>query len=69
MLPVVNACLVNKDVFASEMVIRAYRDQLKVKEIPIRVMEKRPPSINLFKRVPNVLKSIAKLTWAIRIKG
>jgi len=69
LLPIVNACLVNKDVFASELVIRAYRDALKVKEIPIRVKEKRPPSINLFKRVPNVLKSVAKLTWAIRIKG
>jgi glycosyltransferase involved in cell wall biosynthesis len=69
LLPVVNACLVNKDVFASEMVIRAYRDKLKVKEIPIRVLEKRPPSINLFRRVPNVLKSVGKLTWAIRIKG
>ncbi len=35
----------------------------------MRVLEKRPPSINLFKRVPNVLKSLAKLTWAIRVKG
>lgn len=69
LLPVVNACLVNKDVFASELVIRAYRDQLKVKEIPVRVIEKRPPSINLFRRVPNVLKSVARLTWAIRVKG
>ncbi len=68
-LPIVNACLVNKDVFASELVIRAYRDKLTVKEIPVRVKEKRPPSINLFRRVPNVLKSVAKLTWAIRIKG
>jgi glycosyltransferase involved in cell wall biosynthesis len=69
LLPVVNACLVNKDVFASELVIRAYRDQLKVIEIPVHIVEKRPPSINLFKRVPNVLKSVAKLTWAIRVKG
>jgi glycosyltransferase involved in cell wall biosynthesis len=69
LLPVVQACLVEKDVFASELVIRAYRRDLRVVEIPIRVIEKRPPSINLFKRVPNVLKSIAKLTWAIRIKG
>jgi hypothetical protein len=69
LLPIVNACLVNKDVFASELVIRAYREQLRVVEIPIRIVEKRPPSINLFKRVPNVLKSIAKLTWAIRIRG
>jgi hypothetical protein len=65
----VDACLVEKDVFASEFVIRAYRANLRIQEIPVRVMEKRPPSINLFKRVPNVLKSIAKLTWAIRIRG
>jgi glycosyltransferase involved in cell wall biosynthesis len=69
LLPMVTACLVEKDVFASEFVIRAYRANIKVIEIPVRVMEKRPPSINLFRRVPNVLKSVAKLTWAIRIKG
>jgi hypothetical protein len=69
LLPVVDACLVNKDVFASELVIRAYRDKLNIVEIPVRVLEKRPPSINLFKRVPNVLKSVARLTWAIRVKG
>jgi glycosyltransferase involved in cell wall biosynthesis len=68
-LPTVEACLVDKDVFASELVIRAYRQELRVIEIPIRVIEKRPPSINLFKRVPNVLKNLAKLTWAIRLKG
>jgi glycosyltransferase involved in cell wall biosynthesis len=69
LLPLVRACVVEKDVFASELVIRAYRDDLRVVEIPVRVMEKRPPSINLMKRVPNVLKSVAKLTWAIRVKG
>lgn len=65
----VDACVVEKDVFASEFVIRAYRAGLRIREIPVRVMEKRPPSINLFKRVPNVLRSVAKLTWAIRVKG
>jgi glycosyltransferase involved in cell wall biosynthesis len=69
LVPIVEACVVDKDVFASEMVIRAYRKDLRVVEIPTRVMEKRPPSINLMKRVPNVLKSIVKLTWAIRVKG
>jgi glycosyltransferase involved in cell wall biosynthesis len=65
----VEACVVEKDVFASEFVIRAYRAGLRIEEIPVRIKEKRPPSINLFKRVPNVLKSVAKLTWAIRVKG
>jgi glycosyltransferase involved in cell wall biosynthesis len=69
LLPHARACVVEKDVFASEFVIRAYRAGLRVREIPVRVMEKRPPSINLVKRVPNVLKSLAKLTYAIRVKG
>jgi glycosyltransferase involved in cell wall biosynthesis len=69
LLDTVRACLVDKDVFASELVIRADRGGIKIREIPVRVIEKRPPSINLFKRVPNVLKSLAKLTYAIRIRG
>jgi hypothetical protein len=35
----------------------------------VRILEKRPPSINLFKRVPNVLTNLGKLTWAIRVRG
>jgi glycosyltransferase involved in cell wall biosynthesis len=69
LLDIVRACLVDKDVFASEFVIRADRGGVRVKEIPVRLTEKRPPSINLFKRVPNVLRSVAKLTYAIRIRG
>ena len=69
LLDTVRACLVDKDVFASEFVIRADRGGVRIKEIPVRVLEKRPPSINLFKRVPNVLKNVAKLTYAIRIRG
>jgi hypothetical protein len=69
LLPHARACVVEKDVFASEFVIRAYRAGLHIREIPVRVMEKRPPSINLVKRVPNVLKSLLKLTYAIRVRG
>jgi len=69
LLDIVRSCLVDKDVFASELVIRADRGGVRTKEIPVRVIEKRPPSINLFKRVPNVLKNVAKLTYAIRIRG
>ena len=68
-LKFVDACQEERDVFASEFVIRAYRAKARILEIPVRVMEKRPPSINLMKRVPKVLKSVAKLTWAIRIQG
>jgi glycosyltransferase involved in cell wall biosynthesis len=69
LLDVVRACLVDKDVFASEFVIRADRGGIVIKEVPVHVIEKRPPSINLFKRVPNVMRSLAKLTWSVRVRG
>jgi hypothetical protein len=69
LLPIARECIVDKDVFASEFVIRAYRAGLRVREIPVRVLEKRRPSINLARRVPNVLRSLVKLTWAIRVRG
>lgn len=69
LLGVVRACVVDKDVFASELVIRAHRAGLRVEEIPVRVLEKRRPSIDLGRRVPSVLRNLAKLTWAIRVRG
>ncbi len=69
LLPVARSCIVDKDLFASEFVIRAERAGVSSKEIPVRVMEKRAPSIGLMRRVPNVLKNLAKLVIAIRVKG
>ncbi|HYO55661.1 glycosyltransferase family 2 protein [Archangium sp.] len=69
LLPVVARCVVDMDVFASEFVIRAWREGLRVVEIPIQLQEKRQPSIHLFKRVPNVLKNVGKLVYVIRIRG
>lgn len=66
--PIVRACQVDRDVFASELVVRAYRAGLRIREIPVRVLEKRTPSINLTRRVPNVLKNVARLTWAVRVR-
>ena len=69
LLPIVDACVIDRDLFASELVIRAGRADLHVIEIPIRLHEKRPPAINLVKRVPNVLRGIAKMTYVIRFGG
>jgi glycosyltransferase involved in cell wall biosynthesis len=69
LLPVVDACLVNKDLFASEFVIRAERMGIEMTEIPLTVVEKRKPSTNLFARVPNVLKNLARLVWHIRLRN
>lgn len=69
LLPVIAKCVVDMDVFASEFVVRAWRENLDVREIPIQLHEKRQPSIHLFKRVPNVLKNVARLVYVIRVRG
>lgn len=68
LLKVVEACVVDRDLFTSELVIRAERET-RVTEIPLDIEEKRRPSINLFKRVPNVMKNMARLVWIFRVKG
>ena len=69
LVDVARSCLVDKDLFASEFVIRAERGGVRVVEIPVRVLEKRQPAIHLFRRVPNVLKNMGRLIYAIRIQG
>jgi glycosyltransferase involved in cell wall biosynthesis len=65
-LAIARACQVDRDVFASELVVRAERSGLEVREIPLTVKEKRPPSINLARRIPNVLANLWRLRQATR---
>ncbi len=66
--PLARACVVERDLFASELVIRAQRAGCDVREIPIALREKRPPSIQLLRRVPRVLKGLVQLGWTIRVR-
>ena len=67
LLEVVDACVVDRDLFASELVLRAARMGRRVVEIPVEVREKRRPTINLIRRVPNVLLNLGRLIVAIRL--
>jgi glycosyltransferase involved in cell wall biosynthesis len=67
--PIVHQCVIDRDLFTSELVIRAGRADISIIEIPLRVEEKRPPSINLVKRVPGVMRGLAKLVRVIRFGG
>lgn len=69
LMPIIRSSVVDMDVFASELVVRAWREGVAVVEIPIQLQEKREPSVHLFRRVPNVLRQVAKLVYVIRIKG
>lgn len=68
LMPIVEQCVVEKDLFASEFVIRAGRAGIRVQEIPIELEEQRSPPIQLVRRVPRVMKDLGKLTWQIRFK-
>ncbi len=68
-LPVVRSCVVDRDMFASELVIRSERAHKRIVEIPLKLEEKRTPSVQLTKRVPRVLRNLAQLVWVIRVKG
>jgi glycosyltransferase involved in cell wall biosynthesis len=66
LLPIVEACRLDRDVFASELAVRATRAGLSVVELPLAIKEKRPPSINLIRRVPGVMKNLAELAYHTR---
>ena len=65
--PVAARCVVNHDVFASELVIRAQREGVRTLEIPVSLAEKRAPSVHLTRRVPKVLKSLFRLMISIHL--
>ncbi len=68
MVSIVERCVIDRDLFASELVVRAGLAGLQVVEIPVQVAEKRRPSVALLRRVPNVVKGLAHLTYVIRVK-
>ncbi|MEX1365532.1 MAG: glycosyltransferase [Nannocystaceae bacterium] len=68
-LPVVARCVVEHDVFASELVIRAERSGLRLREIPVTIEELRAPSIELRRRVPRVLRNLARLMVSIHLSS
>jgi len=67
LLPIVQACIIDKDLFASELVIRAGRAGLRIQEIPIELEEQRSPPIQLLRRVPRVVRDLGRLVVAVRL--
>ena len=68
LLPVLGRCVTDADVFASELVIRAQRAGVRIREIPVELREKRAPSVHLLRRVPKVLRLLVRL-WAALYLG
>lgn len=64
--PYVSMCLAGPDLFDTELVIRAERAGLRVEEIPVTVVERRPSRTPILGRVPRTLVGLARLRVALR---
>jgi glycosyltransferase involved in cell wall biosynthesis len=58
---IVDQCRFTQDIYDTEMVIRAERAGLDVREIPVTVAERRPPRTSIVARIPRSLLGLARL--------
>jgi len=54
-----------KDLFDTELIIRAERNGLKIKEVPVTVEEKRSTRSNILKRIPRTLAGLLLLRYSL----
>jgi len=64
--PLADACQTRRDIFTTELVIRMERADLRVCEIPLEIVERRPAPVNILKRIPSTVKNLWKLWKATR---
>jgi len=64
-VPIARACRFGKDLFDTELILRAERGGLRVEEIPVTVVERRPARTSIFRRVPRTLAGLARLRIAL----
>jgi hypothetical protein len=57
----VEACRSSGDIFDTELILRAERAGLVVREVPVTVVERRPPRTPLVRRIPRSLIGLARL--------
>lgn len=66
LLPLVEKCRFGLDIFDTELIIRAERAGLAVREIPVAISDTRPPRTPIARRIPRTLAGLARLWVALR---
>lgn len=61
LLPIVQSCVSGKDIYDTEVVLRAERSGLTVEEMPVSVAEVRPARTPIARRIPRTLVGLARL--------
>ncbi|HEY3830842.1 MAG TPA: glycosyltransferase family 2 protein [Acidimicrobiia bacterium] len=65
LLPSAEQCTLGRDLFDTELIIRAERAGLAIDEIPVSVVERRPARSPLARRVPRTLLGLLRLRRAL----
>ena len=65
----VGSCRFGKDIFDTELVLRAERAGLAVVEIPVAVADTRPPRSPISRRIPRTLAGLVRLRIALWRSG
>jgi glycosyltransferase involved in cell wall biosynthesis len=69
LLPVVARCRYGRDLFDTELILRAERVGLVLAEIPVDVEELRPARTSIVRRIPRTLSGLARLWFTLRTSG
>lgn len=63
--PLVHKCKSGGDIFDTELIIRAERAGKVVKELPVTVIDQRPPRTSMARRIPRTLVALAQLRLSL----
>jgi glycosyltransferase involved in cell wall biosynthesis len=67
--PLVAACGFGGDIFDTELIIRAERTGMVVRELPVSVADQRPPRTPIIRRIPRSLWGLVRLRLALGRAG
>ena len=65
LLPLVEGCQFGGDIFDTELILRAERAGLTVRELPVSVADQRPPRTPIIRRIPRSLAGLVRLRLAL----
>ena len=69
LLPIIQRCELDADLFDTELVIRAGRAGLLIAELPVTVREQRPPRSSIVRRGLRTVAGLRRLRAALRRPG
>jgi hypothetical protein len=68
LMPIVERCVTDRELFDTELILRAQKAGLKKIEFPIACREKRQSTSGIARRIPRTIADIFKLFYYLKIR-